>query len=332
MLKSLGMAVAAVALTALPVTAQELTKFRVQLGGIPLPSYTSPLYYAKDSGMYKEAGLDVEVLTGAVSQTSINAVLTGGVDIALVAGLATIQIAEKGQKLMAIGVGMGRNGTGIFYDPAMEVGDLTDFEGKKVLMPNPGTEEVMVELIKRQGGDPSKVEMVQIAQIGTLFGMFIGGQADGAVTLIIADSVFRGKRDTKFVGWDQYGLSEPMFNWVVTPDYLAANKDTLRKFLKVTYAAQGMLNEKPELQVDAYVANVPGAKPETVVENYSSVLAWQCAPGETVLGRFSDEAWQQSANLYKSVGHFAEDFDVTTMYTNELFDGDDSVSNVPCPK
>ena len=120
--------------------------------------------------------------------------------------------------------------------------------------------------------------MVQIAQIGTLFGMFIGGQADGAVTLIIADSVFRGKRDTKFVGWDQYGLSEPMFNWVVTPDYLAANKDTLRKFLKVTYAAQGMLNEKPELQVDAYVANVPGAKPETVVDgNVERVIARRAA-------------------------------------------------------
>lgn len=261
----------------------------------------------------------------------MNAITTGSADIGLLAGLATVQAAEKGQPLVAVGAALGRNGTGFFYDQAATIDGLDDLAGKTMLLPNPGTEEVLVGLMSDQGLDPSAVDMVQVAQIGTLFGMYIGKQADAAVTLVLAGGVVNGARPSSFFALDQFGLQEPMFVWAVSQDYLAENEDAIRAFLTVTYDAVEVLNEDPSLQTDAFVKNVPGAKPETVIPGYSAVMGYQCAPGQKIVGRMSEEAWQSAVDVYTGVGQMADGFDVTTMYTNQMFDVD-PVSDTACPE
>jgi ABC-type nitrate/sulfonate/bicarbonate transport system substrate-binding protein len=173
--------------------------------------------------------------------------------------------------------------------------------------------------------------MTHVPQVGTMFSMYIGKQGDAAMTIILGKAIIGKGRPSNFFGMDTLGMAEPTFAWMVTPDYLRANEGTLRTFLRATYEAVAVLNENPKLAVEPFLANVPGAKAEAVLEDYHTVLSYQCAPGEKVVGRMSDDAWKEAAELYKSVGQISKGFDVTKIYTNKLFDTD-SVSSVRCPQ
>jgi len=310
--------------------AQELKPLRVLIGSLPTSGYVGALYYAKDSGLYEKAGLDVEITVGKGSHTSINSLVAGSSDVVVAAGLAAIQNADKGQPIVVIGSQLGRNGTGFFVPEGEMLQSLSDLEGKNVLFLNPGTEQVFRALLSKTGGDPEKVQMTQVPQVGTAFSMYISNKADAIMTIILGRAIIGKTRPSDFFGLDGLGMAEPTFAWMVRPDYLAENKEILRTFLRVTYDAVGTLNENPEMAVGPFVAHVPGAKPDAALADYFTVLSYQCAPGQTVVGRMSEEAWREAADLYKSVGQISEEFDVTKIFTNELFD-QDPVSTAACP-
>lgn len=147
---------------------------------------------------------------------------------------------------------------------------------------------------------------------------------------LAAVPIIGGARSSGFFGIDRLGSSEPTFGWMVQPEYLSGNEETLRKFLPVTNDAISDLNENPELGVAPFVKNTPGGKENAARQDYIDVRAYQCAPGLPVAGRMSEDAWQVAADLYKRVGQLSEDFDVTSLYANRLFDLD-PVSSMPCP-
>lgn len=310
--------------------AQESTPLRVLIGSLPTAGYTGALYYAEETGMYDAAGLDVDITVGKGSHASINALIAGSADVVVAAGLAALQNAEKGQSVVVIGAQLGRNGTGFFVPQGQGISSLNDLEGRNVLFLNAGTEEVFRAMLSQSGGNPDNVQMTQVPQVGTAFGMYIGERADAIMTIILGKAIIGGARPSEFFGIDQLGSSEPTFGWMVTPEYLAENEEILRKFLSVTYAAISDLNENPELVVEPFVKNTPGAKPEAALQDYLDVLDYQCAPEQTIVGRMSDEAWQVAVDLYKSVGQLSEEFDVSVVYTNRFFE-QDSVSATSCP-
>jgi len=100
-------------------------------------------------------------------------------------------------------------------------------------------------------------------------------------------------------------------------DFYAARDNTMPPLpwpsIAPPFTAVEVLNEDPSLQTDAFVKNVPGAKPETVIPGYSAVMGYQCAPGQKIVGRMSEEAWQSAVDVYTGVGQMADGFDVTTI-------------------
>lgn len=331
MLKKMTLA-AAVAALSLPLAAQadEREPLQVLIGALPTSGYTGALYYAKENGLFEEAGLDVEIRVGQGSHNSINALVAGSADIVLAAGLAVIQQADKGQPIVAIGAQLGRSGTGLFLPEGTNLQSLEELEGKNIIFLNPGSQEVVSALIERSGADMSKVETTQVPQVGTAFGMYIGERADAIMTIILGKAIIGKARPSEFFPLEEYGMGEPIYVWAVNPDYLAEHEDAIRRFLRVNYDAVATLNADPERVVEPFLANAPGAKAEPVLEDYRTVLNYQCAPGYDIVGPMSGEALARTVDLYKSVGQIDENFDVTSMYTNMFFEID-SVSDTGCP-
>ena len=69
-----------------------------------------PLYVAEDTGLWRQAGLDVNIVT-IPSVGGMNAVIAGSADVSFSTGAAITRAAAHGQKLVAIAGALG-NETG----------------------------------------------------------------------------------------------------------------------------------------------------------------------------------------------------------------------------
>ena len=147
--------VAVIAMSASPVRPADapLTKLTFQLGSVPGSNWT-PFYYAKQAGLFANAGLDVEILPGKPSQDAATAGAQGSVTMAVVLALTTAINADRGQKLVAVGSFAGRNSYGVVAGTDTGITSLKDLSGKKVLITAPIYQDLLQGLIKKEGGNP----------------------------------------------------------------------------------------------------------------------------------------------------------------------------------
>jgi ABC-type nitrate/sulfonate/bicarbonate transport system substrate-binding protein len=325
------MALCALFSTRTVADAAELEKLRMQFGSLAVPAFAAP-FVAKESGAYARAGLDVEVLTGRLSQDTVNAVLAGTTDIGFVLGVNQILTVDKGQKVVAVGNFYGRNAFGLIASKESGVKTLADLEGKRVLLPAASYEALLRALIADQGGNPEKVEYVTIPQPAAMLTAYAGKRGDAVVTVIpFARSGVEESRPSTYIPFANVGDPEPLYVFITRPDILEKKKDAIRKFLAVTYATMGQINTAPDTMVDAFVKSVPGAKPDRVVPDYQAWMEFQCAEGQSMIGAPSKESLEKALALYARVKLTNNPLKADDLMTNEFFEGPNPVSTAKCP-
>ena len=160
-----------------------LPKVTIQLGSIAGASW-SPLYLAKDAGLFAKEGLDVDILPGKTSQDAINAVVTGGATMAVILVLNQIINYDKGLKTVAVGNFIGRNAYGVIVANDIGAKSLKDLGGKKILVTSAVNESLMRGVIKHAGGNPDASTYVLLPNPSSLIGTFVGKQADAIETVL----------------------------------------------------------------------------------------------------------------------------------------------------
>ncbi|MES2536456.1 MAG: ABC transporter substrate-binding protein [Pseudomonadota bacterium] len=311
--------------------AADLEPLRMQFGSIAVPAFAAP-FLAKESGMYEKAGLKVDILPGRLSQDTVNALVAGSADIGVVLAINHILSVDKGQKLVSVGNMYGGNAFGVIAAKETGIKNLLGLQGHKVLVPGASYEALLRALIAQQGGNPDKVTYILIPQPAAMLTAYAAKQADAVVTVIpFAQSGVEATRPSVYMPFSKEGDPEPLYVWVVRPDVLAQKKGQIRKFLKATYAATGMINANPGVAINSFVKSVPGAVAERVVPDYAGWVPFQCAEGQTVVGRASDSAWKTAIDLYRKTRLITSSLKSTDLYTNEFFDGADPVSSAKCP-
>ncbi|MES1977473.1 MAG: ABC transporter substrate-binding protein [Pseudomonadota bacterium] len=321
---------AALALAVIPARAADLEPLRVQFGTVALPAFAAPIL-ARETGMYEKAGLKVDIMPGRLSQDTVNAIAADSADIGFVLAINLIQAVDKGQKLVAVGNMYGSNGFGVVAAKDSGITKLLDLQGKKILVPGASYESLLRALISRQGGSPDKVTYILVPQVNAMLTSYIAKQADAVLTAIpFAQAGVETNRPSIYLPFAKEGDPEPFYVWVARPDVVAKKKDQIRRFLKTTYEATGMMNANSSVAVAPFVKSVPGAQADRVVPEYALWTQFQCAEGQAVVGRASDAAWKAAVDLYRNIGLVTSAMKPTDLYTNEFFDGANTVSSVKC--
>lgn len=310
----------------------ELEKLKVQFGSLAVPAFSAP-FVAKLSGAYEKAGLDVELLTGRLSQDTVNAVVAGTTDLGFVLTINQILTVDKGQKVVAIGNYYGRNAFGLIASKESGVVKLSQLEGKTVLLPGASYEALLRALIADQGGNPDKVKYVTIPQPAAMLTAYAGKQGDAVVTVIpFARSGIEKDRPSTYIPFADVGDPEPLYVFIARPDVLERKKSAIRKFLAATYKAIDEINRLPDTMIDPFVKSVPGAKAERVVPDYQAWMEFQCAAGQSVVGAQSRESLDVALLLYSRVKLTSSPLKADELMTNEFFTGPERVSTAECPR
>jgi NitT/TauT family transport system substrate-binding protein len=230
---------------ALPARAEDANPIRVL--AIPIDLYAQA-YYAADLGLFKSAGLDVEITTMANGGVTTTALVGGSGDIAVT---NTVQIATAiahGIPLTVIaGAGLYSTrapSTAICVTDASPLRTARDLEGKTVAVAalNDQSTVALKKWMTDNGADYKKVRMIELGY-PEMIAALPAGRIDAAMLAEPWQTTARNGGDRLYA--KPFDSIAPEFNigvWATTRAWAQAHPDQARRFASAIYAAAKWAN------------------------------------------------------------------------------------------
>lgn len=205
----------------------------ITVGVMPLVDL-APLHLGIDQGIFEAHGLELDLVTAQGGAAIIPAVTSGQYEFGF--SNPTSVIIAKSQGLGVVAVAPGGTSTGdeetdygaTVVTPGSEIETAADLEGKRVAVNtlNNISDSTVKEAVRNAGGDPSEVEMVELA-----FPDMVPSLEQGTV-----DAAFLVE---PFLTMGLNADFEPIaWNWIeVSPDLMASTY----------FTTQELADEQPEL-------------------------------------------------------------------------------------
>ncbi|MGA7974623.1 MAG: ABC transporter substrate-binding protein [Pseudolabrys sp.] len=195
LLRRLGVSLAALVLSTGFAFAQ-MPKVTLAIGGASCLCYL-PTMLAHQLGMYKKAGVNVEVVQFKGGSTALKAVLGGSADVVSGYFDHCVELAPKGQGLQAFVVYDRFPGLVLVVSPkhTNEIKSIKDLAGKKVGVSAPGssTDFFLKYLLSKNGVDKNAAAVIGVGLGASAIAAMEQGQIDAAVMLDPAVTVLAGK-------------------------------------------------------------------------------------------------------------------------------------------
>lgn len=231
---------------------KELKEVNVLLDWYPNAVH-SFLYAAEEQGYFKEEGLKVNLITPSGTEDGIKLVAAGKADLAI--SYPKQVIIAKGEnipvKLVGTIVRSPLNHLIVRKNSGVKI--LKDLEGKKVGYPSFDIDKKTVEaMIKEAGGDPSKVEFVDV-----------GYDLMPAIQTKRVDAIIGGFINHEKILLEKEGIELATFNpsdskipniyelgFIASEDGISKNKDVVEGFLRAAKKGYDYTKNNPDKAVD----------------------------------------------------------------------------------
>ncbi|SMG35193.1 ABC transporter substrate-binding protein [Dethiosulfovibrio salsuginis] len=160
-----------------PLCAFGAEKLSVMLDWFPNVDHL-PIYVAQEEGYFKEAGLEVEIITPSETSDSLKLAMAGKVDIAVGYQPQTIMAAAEGLNLKAVGRLVGHPLTTLLFLEDRGFKSPKDLEGKKIGYTVPGMMDLIMEAFAKENG----IDKYEAINVGfTIVPSLVSGQVDAVM-------------------------------------------------------------------------------------------------------------------------------------------------------
>jgi NitT/TauT family transport system substrate-binding protein len=154
-----------------------LTKVRLQLQWFPQAQFAG-YFAAVDQGFYKEQGLDVQILPGAVDIVPATVVAGGNAEFGISWVPKMLASRESGADVQVIGQVFQRSGTTEIAFKDKNITTPADWKGKKVGTWGFGNEAELYAAMRKNDIDPDKKDDVTIVSQDFTMTAFVNGDMD----------------------------------------------------------------------------------------------------------------------------------------------------------
>ena len=318
-------AIAAVSLLALTgaAGAQQLEKVNFAFQWVAGGDH-APYYYAKKTGMYEKAGLDVSFEHLRGSQAAAQKVGAGAAQLGL-ADMGVVLVARgKGAELVGVMNVYANSPQGLYWLKSSGIKGVKDLAGKRIGNPaGDAARQMWPALAKANNVDPNSVTWVNIdanAKLAALKARSI----DITTSFYNLHHVFQRElgNDMGFLAWRDVGLNPYGNSVIVNAEYLKKNKPLVAKFVRVTQRAFAECVKDPKPCVQALI-DANGAlnfNNELVNWQLVEVLMSDNVSRGVALGWHDDKRMQADYALVRDYVGIDKPFDVKSTYTNEFLD------------
>jgi ABC-type nitrate/sulfonate/bicarbonate transport system substrate-binding protein len=194
----------------------------------------APFYITKEKGFFEKYGLNVEVLEGNGSGTTLQLIAQNRDDFGINSTVEPAQGIEKGMPVKIIATYMEKSPLLIASHPDTPVRTPKDLEGKKIVMSIASTlTNVFPQFLSSNNVDASKVQVVAV-ETSARNGIFLNKEVE-AVAIFSTNEypIFEKQLGTELVplylydfGFDLAGMSI-----IANNSFLEKNPNTTRRFL-----------------------------------------------------------------------------------------------------
>jgi NitT/TauT family transport system substrate-binding protein len=296
----------------------------------------APYFYALKNGLYKQAGLDIDIESGRGSAASAQKVAAGTSQIGVSDMAGVLLFRGKGADLVGVMNIYANSPQGMYWLKSSGIKSVKDLAGKRIGNPaGDGARTMWPALAKANGLDPNSVIWVNIdanAKLAALKSKAI----DATTSFFNIHHIFARQLgdDLGFLAWRDAGLNPYGNSLIVNGEWLKANKDKVAAFVKVTQKAFAECAKKPEPCIQAMVDMNGALKFDNELTNWHlvSILMDHPVSRTTALGWHDDARMQADYKLVDQYLKMEKPYDVKTAYTNEFLDKNIKMPPINPPK
>ncbi len=249
---------------------QEVTKVRV--GEVTRSIFYAPEYIALSQGFFKDQGLQVELTTTWGGDKTMTALLSNGIDVALVGSETSIYVYQQGSD-----------------DPVINFAQLTQTDGSFLVSRKPiehfswdqlkgstflgqrkgGMPQMAGEYtLKKHNIDPHKdLKLIQNIDFANIASAFASGTGDFVQLFEPTATVFEQQGKGYVVA--SFGVESghlPYTVFMSKQSFIKNNPDTIQKFTNALYRAQQWIQQKtPEQAAAAIQSYFPDTDKKIIV-------------------------------------------------------------------
>ncbi len=298
---------------------KELRKVTVLLDWVPNTNHTG-LYVALDKGFYEDEGLDVKIIQPSEGGSAdLIAAGQGEFGISYQEQVTYARTAENSLPVKAIAAIIQHNTSGFASPIEKAIVTPKDFEGKKYGgWGSPAEKAILKALMEKDGGDFSKLEMVDIGALD--FFTSVKEHVDFTWIYYGWDGVAAELQDfpINFIKLQDFDSNLDFYTPVIiaNEDFLDNQSELTKKFLKATTKGYEYCIENPEEAVKSLLKYAPEIDEDIAVKS-QEYLAKEYKADAEKWGEMKSEIWNNYSGWMYDKGLIEKELDIEEAFTNE---------------
>jgi NitT/TauT family transport system substrate-binding protein len=310
-------------------TLQAAEEVRLRLNWMYYGSHAG-FAYGKDKGLYKAAGIDLDIRSGNGSSSAHRLVANKDSHFAYGSCAAMVNLAAKGAPIVSVGVIDATGTEAILVRPDSGVKSVQDLKGKKILTTaNAGVNTFFPLVLQNNGMSVSDVNLTNVPD-GALVSSYLQGSG-GAVAILgglddkPAEIKANGGDDPVAFAYSDYGVNQVGYCISTHKDTLENNPGLVESFVRASVIAYKETEKNPDMAVQSMADIVGGTMAEKAgIAQARSVLDVTLgilySKGNTSrkLGYHVATDWDDMVSLMKEFNDLKTSNPSSAFYTNQF--------------
>lgn len=314
---------AALALLAFPAPASSASRVTLMLNWLPGGSHV-PIFYARDAGYYKKAGIEVDIRSARGSRSAFDALRNGK---------AHFILAEAAELFIQRGGGLDARGTMVYFNRSPnaiftlkrpDIRDFTDLAGKQIGAPRSSFPRVLFkELGARKKVDLKKVRWLNLSP-GDLLPALAGGKVDAVATSTLAAYPYRqaARKKGKSLAIFPYagaGVNPYSLLLVSVDSVLNRDPEMAAAFVRATAEGTADALSNPRKALGLFLKKNPGQDPDRAEAEWRGALSliYPEQARKAGLGKFEETRIENMRKILGGIRNIGPT-PSSSLYTNEL--------------
>lgn len=289
-------------------TNEELAK--ITLNEVAHSIFYAPQYVAIEKGYFKDAGIDLTLVTGFGADKVMTSLISGDAQIGFMGSEASVYVYNEGNPDYAVNFAQLTQRAGNFLVARDNIKnfDWNDLKGKTVLGGRAGgmPEMIFEYILAKKGIDCKKdLTIVQNIDFGATAGAFSGGQGDFTVEFEPHATLLEQQKEGFVV--DSLGVESgyvPYTAYCAKKSYLIQNPEVIESFTKAIQKGLDYVNSHTSAEIAEVIApQFPETDIETIttiVDRYKGQDSWK---EDTV---FEKEAFDLLVDILDNAGELSK--------------------------
>lgn len=323
-----SLAAASVAFGVSPAASQTKLTF---LLNVPPAGYNAGFELAVEKGFYKEVGLDVTVEPGNGSQTTAQLISVGKYDIGFADSAPVMKLISQGAKVKILATILQGNPNAVTALKKTGLKSAADMKGKKVAMPNAGSQPSMFPLVlaanNLKESDVTLVNMPPQSMVAAL----IQGSVDvilGSVDQYDIQLKAQGQEFDSYLFIDS-GAPTVSTSIIASDEFLAKSPDVAKKFVAASLKGWYATLDNQTEAVAAMKKMFPDANEKLAPAQIDATKFLMCVNRAKFVGRATPEQWADTVKIFAKIGVLPENVPATAYYTYDYLPADSQLRSCP---